>query len=76
MAQQDLYSVGDVGSIPGPEHWVKDPVLLWCRSQLQLRFHSWPGNSICLRVVKKEKNSKRRLVFQGTEFYNEGGTLE
>ena len=29
----------DVGSIPGLAHWVKDPALLWCRSQMRLRSH-------------------------------------
>ena len=37
---------GGVGSIPGPEQWVKDLVLLqlWQRSQLWLRSDPWPWN--------------------------------
>ena len=27
----------NVGLIPGLTQWVKDPVLLWCRSQTRLR---------------------------------------
>ena len=27
-----------IGSIPGLIQWVKDPVLLWCRSQMWLRY--------------------------------------
>ena len=35
-------------------------------SQLQLRSESWPGNSICCRVAKKEKE-KKKVAFQVTE---------
>ena len=36
---------GGAGLIPGLVQWVVDPALLqlWCGSQLQLRFNSWPG---------------------------------
>ena len=53
------------GSAASWEHWVagfitslarcvKDLALpqLWLRSQLRLGSDPWPGNSICLRVVK------------------------
>ena len=38
---------------------VKDPELplLWCRSQLQLRFSPWPGN-FCMPWVQPKKKKK------------------
>ena len=48
--------VWDAGSIPSLTQWVKDTVLqkLWLRSPLQLGSYSWPENSICCGVTKKE----------------------
>ena len=42
---------------PHMAQWVKDLVLpwLWLRSQLQLGFDPWPGNSICYGAAKNEK---------------------
>ena len=53
----------DVGSIPGPEQWVKNPVLLQLqfRSQLWLRSEPWPRNSVCCGVAKKVKTSKQKM---------------
>ena len=40
----------------------KDLVLpqLWHQSHLQLRSDPWPGDSICCRVAKKEKQTKKK----------------
>ena len=35
-------------------------IQLWYRQQLLLGSDSWPGNSICHRVVKKEKKEKKK----------------
>ena len=50
----------DVGWIPSPAQWVKDPALLqlWLRSQLQLRSDPWPGSSICQGAAKNGKKKK------------------
>ena len=59
MVQQDqqcLCSGRDESLIPGPVQWVKHPALLqlWRRSQLQLEFDPWSGNSISHRVANKK----------------------
>ena len=45
---------------------LKDPALpqLLCRSQLQLRSDSWPRNSICQEVVKKQTPKKTKVQDQ------------
>ena len=45
----------NVGLIPGPAQWVKDPALpqLWLRSQLQLGSDPWPRNSTCHGAAQK-----------------------
>lgn len=55
--QQHLCSPGTRLKVQSLERWVKDLTLpqLWRRSQQQLGYIPWLGNSICLRVVKKEK---------------------
>ena len=47
----------DAGLIPCQTPWVQGLVLpqLWHRSQQQLGSESWPGNSTCHKVAKKEK---------------------
>ena len=42
--------------------WVKAPVLpqLWCWSQLQLGFDSWPGNFHMPWVQQKRKKKKKK----------------
>ena len=70
----------DAGLIPGLDHWVKDPALLWCRLQIRLgsgtavavmqagscRSNLTPGlgNSICCRYSPKKKKEKK-LIIQG-----------
>ena len=51
----------DTDSISSLAQWVKDPVLLQLRlrSWLRLGSDSWPGNSICCGVAKKEKEKKQ-----------------
>ena len=48
-------------SIPGPGHWVKDPMLqqLRCSSQLWLGFDLQPG-TFMLQGSQKRKTEKRR----------------
>ena len=55
---------GGMGSIPGPEPWVKDPALpqLWCTSQLQLRFDPWSGNFHMLQGSQKGKRKENLRV--------------
>ena len=43
---------------------VKDPVLLWLRSQLRLGSDPWPRNSICLRAAKTNKQVKMEMSFR------------
>jgi len=47
----------DIGLIPSPAQWVKDPALLWLwhRSKLWLGPDLWPRSSTCSRVAKKKK---------------------
>ena len=61
--QQHLRRCWDLGSIPSPAQWVKDPVLLqlWLRSLLWLRSNPWPRSSICCKAAKKKKVKKRNL---------------
>ena len=49
----------DIGSIPCPAQWIKDPAQLWHRLQLWLRSDPWPGNSIYHRAAKKEKKEAK-----------------
>ena len=46
-----------IRGFPPVMQWVKDLALLqlWCRSQLQLGFHSWPGNFTCRECSPKKK---------------------
>ena len=49
---------------------LKDLVLpqLWQRSQLQLRSEPWPGNSVYLRVAKKEKRKNSTSIHNKKTF--------
>ena len=49
------------GSIPSLAQWITDPVLLQLqlRPQPQLGSYPWPGSSICYRVAKNEKQTKK-----------------
>ena len=61
MGSSLFWDFWDAGLTPALEQWVKDLVLLQVQlgSQLQLRSQlHMPGNSICLRVAKKEKRTK------------------
>ena len=54
----------DTDSISSPAQWVKDPVWPQLRRKLQLCLMSetWPGNSICHRVVKKVGEKKKEYA--------------
>ena len=53
---------------PQPVQCVKDPALLqlWCRSQLQLRFHPCPRNFHTLLVQPKRK--KKKYIYATTKW--------
>lgn len=53
----------DAGLNPGLAQWVQDLALLqlWCRSQLRLDSDPSPGNSLCHKVVEKEKKKKKAM---------------
>ena len=53
----------DVGLMPGPAQWVKDPLLpqRHHRSKLWPKSDPWPGNSIH-RVAKKKKEVHYKIV--------------
>ena len=53
----------DVGLIPCPAQWVKDPELLqlWLRLQPWLGSHPWRGNSICHRAANNNNNNKKSM---------------
>ena len=58
------YFCESTASIPGLAQWIKDlaQLCLWRRSQLWLRFDSWPGNFhmpwVWLKKEKKEEQQK------------------
>ena len=70
---------GGTSSIPGPAQWVKDLALLWHRSQLQLRFSTWPRNFHMLWVWQKKKRtrSSRRgsAVTNLISIYEDAGSI-
>ena len=53
-----------MGLILGSAQWVKDLALLqlWRRSQLRLRFNSWPKNFHMLQVMQKKKKKKKEIL--------------
>lgn len=55
-----LCSARTWGRSPAQHRGLKDPASqqLWLRSQLQLRSHPWPGNSICFGAAKKGGKKK------------------
>ena len=59
---------GGASSNPSPVQCVKDPALLqlWCRSQLQLRFHPCPRNFHTLLVQPKRK--KKKYIYATTKW--------
>ena len=64
MVQQDgwhLCSAGIQVWVPARHSGLKDLALpqLQHRSQLQLKSDPWPGNSLCLKVAKKEEKKKK-----------------
>ena len=60
------WELWDVGSIPVPEEWVKDLMLmqLRCRSHMQLRSDSWPGNSVCYGASKKKRKKNSLNIWK------------
>ena len=52
----------DTGLIPGPAQQIKGLALpqLQVRSELWLGTDPWPGDSICHRAAKKEKQKKKK----------------
>ena len=62
----------DGGLIPSLAQWVQDLAMpqVWCRSKLQVGSDPWPGNSICRRVAKKEREKiKKNLKRLGVSRY-------
>ena len=61
MVQWDQWHLGSSGTQVQSLAWCSGLGIWHCYSQLQLRLQTWlisdpwPGNSMCLRVVKKEK---------------------
>jgi len=61
---------GDASSIPSPEQWVKDPVLLQLKHRLQrqLGFDPWPRNfrKPQLRPKKEKAKTKTKTTTKKT----------
>ena len=66
-----LHHCWDMGLISGLVQWVKDSTLLqlWYRSQLRLRFNSWPRNFPMPPVRMKRKENERNLTTKWNIFW-------
>ena len=62
---------GMMVGVPTVAQWVKDPALpqVWPRSQLQLRFETWPRNFHMPWVHPKEKKKKKKKETFGGNGY-------